>query len=63
MRRLAIWLLLGPIFAWRFVVHALVPGIPWAASVALGAIVAPPDAAAASAVLTQVRLPHRLLVI
>lgn len=28
---------------------------------ALGAIVAPPDAAAAVTVLRQVRLPHRLL--
>jgi CPA1 family monovalent cation:H+ antiporter len=47
--------------AW--LVHALVPGIPWAAAIALGAIVAPPDAAAASAVLKQLRLPHRVLVI
>jgi monovalent cation/hydrogen antiporter len=43
--------------------HALVPGMSWAAAVALGAIVAPPDAAAASAILRQVRLPYRLLVI
>ncbi len=43
--------------------HELVPGMPWAAAIALGAIVAPPDAAAASAVLKQLRLPHRLLVI
>ena len=41
----------------------LVPDLPWAAAVALGAIVAPPDAAAASAVLRQLRPPHRLLVI
>ena len=40
----------------------LVPEMPWAAAVALGAIVAPPDAAAASAVLRQVGLPQRLLV-
>jgi monovalent cation/hydrogen antiporter len=45
------------------VAHALVPGLPWAAAVALGAIVAPPDAAAATAVLRQVRLPRRLLTI
>src|SRR6187549_2244678 len=45
------------------VVHALVPGMPWAAAIALGAIVAPPDAAAATAVLKQLRPPHRLLVI
>jgi CPA1 family monovalent cation:H+ antiporter len=43
--------------------HALVPEMPWGVAIALGAIVAPPDAAAASAVLKQLRLPHRLLVI
>src|SRR5215218_8800023 len=46
-----------------FVVRFLVPDMPWAAAIALGAIVAPPDAAAATAVLKQIRLPHRLLVI
>ena len=45
------------------VTRALVPDMPWAAAVALGAIVAPPDAAAASAVLRQLRPPYRLLVI
>lgn len=44
-------------------VQWLAPGIPWAAAIALGAIVAPPDAAAATAVLKQLRPPHRLLVI
>jgi CPA1 family monovalent cation:H+ antiporter len=39
----------------------LVPDMPWAAAVALGAIVAPPDAAAATAILRQVNLPYRLL--
>ncbi|MGH7578927.1 MAG: cation:proton antiporter, partial [Gemmatimonadales bacterium] len=41
----------------------LVPGMPWPAAIALGAIVAPPDAAAATAVLRQLRPPHRLLII
>jgi monovalent cation/hydrogen antiporter len=45
------------------VVRLLVPDMPWAVAVALGAIVAPPDAAAATAVLKQLRPPHRLLVI
>jgi CPA1 family monovalent cation:H+ antiporter len=45
------------------VVRWLVPGMPWAVAVALGAIVAPPDAAAATAVLKQLRPLHRLLVI
>jgi CPA1 family monovalent cation:H+ antiporter len=44
-------------------VRWLVPEVPWAAAIALGAIVAPPDAAAAIAVLRQLRPPHRLLVI
>ena len=45
------------------VARLLVPDMPWAAAIALGAIVAPPDAAAATAVLKQLRPPHRLLVI
>jgi monovalent cation/hydrogen antiporter len=45
------------------VVRLLVPGMPWAVAATLGAIVAPPDAAAATAVLKQLRPPHRLLVI
>ncbi|MDB5759445.1 MAG: nhaK [Burkholderia sp.] len=46
-----------------FVVHALVPDMPWAAAVALGAIVAPPDAVAATAVLRPLHPPHRILTI
>ncbi len=46
-----------------FVVRRLVPGMPLAATVALGAIVSPPDAAAATAVLRQLRPPHRILTI
>ncbi|MET0414048.1 MAG: Na+/H+ antiporter [Polyangiaceae bacterium] len=45
------------------VARAFEPGLSWAAAIALGAIVAPPDAAAATAVLKQLRLPHRLLVV
>ena len=45
------------------VARLLVPDLPWAVAVALGAIVAPPDAAAATTVLKQLRPPHRLLVI
>ena len=45
------------------VAHTLVPAMPWAAAIALGAIVAPPDAVAATAVLRPLRPPHRLLTI
>jgi CPA1 family monovalent cation:H+ antiporter len=45
------------------VFRALVPDVSWAAAVALGAIVAPPDAAAATAVLRQVKVPSRVATI
>src|SRR3954468_24347430 len=38
----------------------LVPDMPWGAAIALGAIVAPPDASAAITIVRQARLPHRL---
>ena len=41
----------------------LLPAMPWAPAIALGAVVAPPDAAAATAVLRQLRPPHRILTI
>lgn len=37
--------------------------MPWPVALALGAIVAPPDAAAATAVLRQLSPPHRIMVI
>ena len=45
------------------VARALVPALPWAPAIALGAVVAPPDAAAAIAVLRQLRPPQRILTI
>jgi len=51
------------VLAVAVVARALVPGMPWPAAVALGAIVAPPDAAAATAVLRQLSPPHRVMVI
>lgn len=41
----------------------LVPNMGWAAAITLGAIVAPPDTSAATAVLRRLRPPHRLVVI
>jgi monovalent cation/hydrogen antiporter len=46
-----------------FVGRWLMPALSWPAAIALGAIVAPPDAAAATAVLRQLRAPHRVFVI
>jgi monovalent cation/hydrogen antiporter len=45
------------------VTHTLIPTMPWTAAVALGAIVTPPDAVAATAVLRPLRPPHRILTI
>ena len=42
------------------VTHWIVPELPWAACFALGAIVSPPDAVSARAVLKGVPLPRRL---
>jgi CPA1 family monovalent cation:H+ antiporter len=39
---------------------SILPDLPWAACIALGAIVSPPDAVSARAVLQRVRLPRRL---
>ncbi|MFI2369641.1 Na+/H+ antiporter [Streptomyces sp. NPDC018833] len=43
------------------VAHAVVPGLPIAAAVALGALVAPPDPVAATAVAGSLGLPRRLV--
>jgi CPA1 family monovalent cation:H+ antiporter len=60
-------LALGAVFftaaAVAVVAKWLVPGLPWWAAVTLGAIVAPPDAVAAAAVLKQVRLPKRIVTV
>src|SRR4051812_8346340 len=45
------------------VARALMPALPWAPAIALGAVVAPPDAAAATAVLRPLGLPQRILTI
>jgi NhaP-type Na+/H+ or K+/H+ antiporter len=44
-------------------VGSAIGGLPAAAAVALGAIVAPPDAAAASAVLREFKLPRRTMAV
>jgi CPA1 family monovalent cation:H+ antiporter len=60
---LALFTVLLTIAAVAWIAKTLMPGMPWAAAIALGAIVAPPDAAAATAVLRRLKPPHRLMVI
>ncbi|MGO4778027.1 cation:proton antiporter, partial [Lysobacter sp. 2RAB21] len=45
------------------VTHLLFPSLPWAACAVLGAIVSPPDAVSARAVLQRVKLPRRLQIL
>lgn len=45
------------------VVHAIIPGLPWAAAFVIGAVVAPPDAVAATAVAKRIGMPRRIVTI
>ena len=60
---LAIGLVIATTALVAIVARALLPGLPWAAAVALGAIVSPPDAVAAEAILKQLPVPRRIVVI
>jgi len=44
-------------------VHAMLPGISWGSSLAIGAVVAPPDAVAATAIGRRIGLPRRVVTI
>src|SRR5246500_1202279 len=56
---LAIGLVLATMLAVAWIAHSTVPGLPWAAAFALGAIVSPPDAVAATAIIRRLGVPHR----
>jgi len=60
---LAVGLVLVTAFAIGFVVHMLLPDVPFSACVALGAVVAPPDAVSATAIARRVGLPRRVVTI
>src|SRR5260370_711601 len=47
--------------AW--VAHRVLPGMPWASALALGAVVSPPDVAAATAFLRRLPVPRRIVTI
>src|SRR5438067_49760 len=60
---LAVGLVLVTALAVALVVRALIPGIPWSVAIALGAIVAPPDAIAATAIASRLGLPRQIVTI
>ena len=43
--------------------HLLLPGVSWAIALAIGAVVAPPDAVAATAIGRRIGLPRRIVTI
>ena len=61
--RLSVVLVVLTTLAVGAVVQWLVPGIGWAAALAIGAVVAPPDAVAATAVGRKIGLPRRVVTI
>src|SRR5467141_130503 len=60
---LSIGLVLTTMVTVAWVTHTIVPAIPWAAAFALGAIVSPPDAIAATSVIRRLSVPHRIVAI
>ncbi len=61
--RLSVFLVLVTTAAVAVVTHLLVPDWGWAAAIAVGAVVAPPDAVAATAVARRIGLPRRVVTI
>lgn len=61
--RLSVVLVVVTTLAVGAVVEWLVAGLGWAASIAIGAVVAPPDAVAATAVAKRIGLPRRVVTI
>jgi Na+/H+ antiporter len=60
---LAVWLLLLTIVAVAAVAHAADGSLPWSAAFVLGALVAPTDVVAASAIAARLGLPQRLMTV
>ena len=58
---LAIGLVIATTLAVGAALKFLVPGVPWAAAFVLGAIVSPPDAVAATAILSRLNIPRRIV--
>ena len=60
---LAVGLVIATTLAVGATLKLLVPDIPWAAAFVLGAIVSPPDAVAATAILSRLSIPRRVVTI
>src|SRR5947199_2746948 len=54
-------LVLATMCAVAVVAHELIPGLPWAAAFALGAVVSPTDPLAAATIMRCLEMPRRLV--
>ncbi len=60
---LAVGLVLFTTVVLAAIAKLLLPGLPWPCAFILGALLSPPDAVAATAVLSRLRMPRRLVTI
>jgi len=60
---LAVGLVLVTTVAVAIAARALMPGMPWAVAIALGAIVSPPDAVAATSIVSRLSVPRRVITV
>jgi Na+/H+ antiporter len=60
---LAVGLVIATMAAVAGVAHAVVPGMGWPVAFLVGAIVSPPDAVAATAVIQRLKVPRRIVTI
>ena len=60
---LAVGLVIASAWAVAAVTHALMPNLPWSVAFVLGAIVAPPDAIAATAITSRLAVPRQIVTI
>ena len=60
---LAIGLVIATTLAVGVALKLMVPSIPWAAAFVLGAIISPPDAVAATTILSRLNIPRRIVTI
>ena len=60
---LAVGLVVATMSGVAAVAHAIVPGLPWGAAFALGAIVSPTDTVAATAIAQQLGVPRRIVTV
>ena len=60
---LSVGLVVFTTFGVGALVHVLLPGVSWPVAIAIGAVVAPPDAVAATAIARRIGLPRRIVTI